>query len=338
MIENTAARTTVVFGLAVFAYPRKRLDFPLARKEPPKMLNSIGTSFTKKFYIAIFLWVIIGSVAGIFIYDKWSRGTKEEKLAPLASQISCGEKKVMTDRDLADQAKKWLVNETGLTSDVRRAMLRNLSALPDLAAKSLSQRGIRFTIGTGQAPYTCGSPSAEQPMPGVSCVKATPKDGLFAIINAPTQLAPDGKNLTLPIDEQLESTILPISFWVLFQGLWLDENPKPPLDTEVSQSNRMVTLKKYLVSSYKFSRGEESYYHGNFTASGRESPTFLTRSLILTASNIYCSKASYENLLAQQPEAVRRFWFVYGCTLGKPWFMTDDEFTKTCDQSMSQAK
>ena len=296
------------------------------------MLTTINMKLTRTFYIAAAVWVVVGSAIGIYVYDQWARQDEKEALAPLASTRACGQERVLTDKDVAEQASKWLVNQSATPMDLQKVMLRNLAALPETAAKTLRQSGIRFAVETSQAPYTCAGQNATMATGGISCVKATPKDGLFAVLSYPQSLSSDGAPLNTPPSEQLEPIVLPVSFWILFQGVWRTEKPKPPLDNEISQSNRLLTIKKFLVSAYKFSPGEVDYYHKYYSASGPQSPTFLTRSLILTASNIYCSKTTYENLSSQEPEAVQRFWQVYGCTLGKPWHMTDGDYQKICTE------
>jgi hypothetical protein len=299
------------------------------------MQKNTKMKLTRKFYLAAAGWVIFGSAIGIYVYDQWTRNEEKEALAPFAAPRTCGQDKVLTDKELDGEAAKWLVNQKATPRDLQKVLLRNLAALPDAAVRTLLHNRIRFAVETNQAPYTCASQNTAQTPGGISCVKATPREGLFAVLSYPQSVSPDGSALKTPPPEQLESIILPVSFWVLFQGVWRVENPKPPMDNEISPTNRLLTLKKYVVSAYKFTAGEEDYYHKYYTASGRQSPTFLTRSLILTASNLYCSKIAYENLSNLEPDAVRRFWEVYGCELGKPWHMADDEYKKICRETPS---
>jgi hypothetical protein len=337
MKENTVGKIIHVFGQEVSAFPQKPQDSRRARKESDNMKKTTNIKQTQKLYIAVASWVIVGSAIGIYVYDWWARENRKEALAPLAASRTCGPEKVLTDKELDGEAAKWLVNQTATPRDLQKVLLRNLAALPDAAVRTLLHNRIRFAVETNQAPYTCASQNTAQPPGGISCVKATPRDGLFAVLSYPQSVSPDGSAINTPPAEQLEGIVLPVSFWVLFQGVWRVENPKPPMDNEISPTNRLLTLKNYVASAYKLTSGEEDYYHKYYTASGRRSPTFLTRSLILTASNLYCSKDSYENLLSQEPDAVRRFWDVYGCVLGKPWHITEDEYKKICPEKMTES-
>jgi hypothetical protein len=85
-----------------------------------------------------------------------------------------------------------------------------------------------------------------------------------------------------------------------------------------------------VVDGYKFSDEEQNYYFDRFGAAGTETPAFITRTLTLTASQVYCSADSFQRLQKNQPEATKRFMNIYGCALGKPWYMPDSEFSSAC--------
>ncbi len=299
-------------------------------------MTNLTERTNKRFYMILLGWTVVASALGIWAYDRWFKEDRTEKLAPLAASRICGQERVQTDKELDALSAKWLVNAANTPRDVQKALLRNLTALPEGASKTFQSLGLKFTTETGKPPYSCLPPESTQAATGLSCVKATLKDGLFAVIGDQQFSAPDGSPANVPIVEQMESAVLPISFWILFQGAWRHDSQKPPRDDEISLANRLMTLKKYVVSGFKLSPGEEDYYHRTFSASGRQSPTFLTRSLVLTASNLYCGKDSYDMLATREPEATRRFFEVYGCTLGKPWFMADKDFEHLCPKTISK--
>ena len=295
------------------------------------MPGTVSRSFTKKFYILSSLWIIAASAAGIFIYDQMSRKDVNDHLAPLAKLRVCGDQGSVTEKNLETLAAQWLVNTAKVSQDVQRSLLQNIMALPTLARKILQQNQIRFTINSGQSPFTCAASGSSIPNLELSCVKATIKNGLFIVLGQSNYISPQGEPLNMAQSDQLHTEVLPIGFWILFRGLWHADISKPVIkDDEISVGNRLLMIRKYVISAFKFSQGEQDFYHKAFSPSGRESPTFLSRTLLLTASNIYCSKSSYENLLAQQPEATKRFFWAYGCNLGKPWFMTDKDFVDLC--------
>jgi hypothetical protein len=284
----------------------------------------------KKSYALLVLWVVAGSALGVFVYKKWNRDRDEVKLAPMSGARICGEQRVVTDQEVQQDAKRWLVNTSDMQIEVQKALLRNIKALPETVTRILDEVGMRFTLESGKDPYTCAPKNRVASAPGPSCVKGSIKDGYFTVISAPLLEAPDGTPAKVTAIRQLEPTILPIGFWLLFQGMGRSETSAAFRDDEISHSSRLSTLKKYVMDAFKFSRGEEDFYYRAFGPSGVQSPAFYTRSVILTASNLYCNKESFDRLSSLQPEATSRFWTVYGCALGKPWFMPADEFTKLC--------
>jgi len=294
------------------------------------MKKIFGMGANKKSYALLAGWVVVGSALGIFVYNKWMRDGEEIKLAPMAEAHLCGEQSVVTDQEVQQAAKKWLVNTHNMPFEIQKTLLRNIEALPEAVKRTFDELGMRFTLESGKDPYTCAPRNSVASAPGPSCVRGSIGDGYFTVISAPQLDAPDGTPAKVTTIRQLEPTILPIGFWLLFQGMGRGETSAAFRDDEISHSSRLLTLKKYVMDAFKFSRGEQDFYYRTFGPSGIQSPAFYTRSIILTASNLYCNKESFDRLSRLQPEATRRFWAVYGCALGKPWFMTNDEFDKLC--------
>lgn len=294
------------------------------------MKKIFGIQANKMSYVLLTVWVVAGSAIGIFFYDNWIRDKDEVKLAPMSAARLCGDQRIMTDQETQQAAKKWLLNTTDMQIEVQKSLLRNIRAFPETVTKNFDEVGMRFTLESGKDPYTCAPRNSVVTVPGPSCVKATMKEGYFTVISAPLLEAPDGTPAKVTAARQLEPVVLPIGFWLLFQGMGRNETSAAFRDDEISHGSRLFTIKKYVMDAFEFSRGEQDFYYRAFGPSGAQSPAFYTRSLILTASNLYCNKESFERLSSLQPEATRRFWAVYGCTLGKPWFMSAAEFTNLC--------
>ncbi len=295
---------------------------------------------SKKTFGFLFVWVIVATALGVYLVNTLTKPNNEDKPAPLAGIHQCGPRDINPE----DQQKilsEWTVKIDKLSTDARKALAANIKTLPQESLLALKKHNLKVTLDRGDVPYNCqvfDTPSGKKTSnvsptrTAQNCLKILSKNSLALIIGRPALETPDGKPRFLRDDELIDEYTTPTLFWALLEGLHkLADNPVKKLGaSDPSIQNISENVKRYIVGAYNISLDEQEHYLRRFGAAGTGTPTFITRTLVLTASNLYCSKESFERLSKSQPIATQRFMSIYGCTLGKPWHLADGEFSKFC--------
>ncbi len=289
-----------------------------------------------KTYGLLIVWVIAATAIGIYLTNWLIKPKDQESIAPLAEIRQCGPTTITSEQEKKILA-QWVIQGDRLTADAKSALARNIQALPTQGIKALEQRNFKFALDRGEAPYTCliydKAPSNSNPAPKLirsaeNCLRAAGKDGTALVLGRPQLVMPDGKPRGVYDKDLIDEVTLPTVFWSLLEGLY--ETSDVTSQDKPSISNISSRIKRYVLGGYKFDPDEKTYYLRTFGAGGTETPSFATRTLVLTASTLYCSQESYTQLQKHQPEAIKRFMSIYGCALGKPWHMADGEFSGIC--------
>lgn len=294
-------------------------------------------NFSKiKTYGLLIVWVIAATSIGIYLTNWFIKPKHQESIAPLAETRQCGPTTITSDQEKKILA-QWVNQGDRLTADAKSALARNIQALPTQAIKALEQRNFKFALDRGEAPYTCliydKAPSNSNPSPKLirsaeNCLRAAGKDGTALVLGRPQLIMPDGNPRGVYDKDLIDEVTLPTVFWSLLEGLY--EPSDVTSQDKPSISNISSRIKRYVVDGYKFDPDEKTYYLRTFGAAGTETPSFATRTLVLTASTLYCSQESYTQLQKHQPEATKRFMSIFGCALGKPWHMGSADFSEIC--------
>ena len=281
-------------------------------------------------YWLLSMWVIAATAGGIFLVDYLSKPKDQEHLAPAANVRQCGvlPKSVEAEREFI---KTWLVGVDKVTANGKLALVRTISALPEKVQATLKERNIRFSVDAGFGPYSCTADEKSTVRASSSCLKSTPKDGEVLVVGYSQLIQPDGKPRDMADDAIIDESLMPVTFWLMFEKLLKPDDGEGFLDQSVvSKENVMDQIKRYVVGGYNFSPEEQDFYRREFGAGGVETPAFVSRTLTLTASSLYCDSESYGRLGKSQPEAVKRFMSSFGCALGKPWHLEEKEFGSLC--------
>lgn len=293
-----------------------------------------------KTYWLLGIWVVTATAAGLYLTKVFLKPKDQDILAPMADVRECGPKN-LADNQSSKTLSQWVTQVEGLSADAQSALARNLQALPDGATKALEQSRFKIALSRGDAPYTCvvydqppnkSKASAMPLMTAENCLRSTGKGDTTLVLGRPQLLNPDGTPRYLQDEDLVDESLLPTVFWALFEGLYQPSDlGSIKLDQEAaSATNISSTIARHVVSAYNLTPEEKQYYLKAFGAAGTETPSFLRRTLALTAAAAYCSQESFARLQNQQPEVSRRFMSIYGCTLGKPWHLADDDFSKFC--------
>jgi hypothetical protein len=302
---------------------------------------------SKKTFALLFIWVLVGTAVGIYLINSLTKSKDDETPAPLAQARQCGP----TDLSSSEEDKilsEWTVKVEKLPADAKKALAANIKVMPEDALMALKKYNLKITFDRGESPYICQtfdgssgkSTNGGRPRQSAeNCLKITSKNSLALVIGHPRLEMPDGQRRVLSEKELVDELTTPSLFWAIFDGLYkpTDDPTKNLGPNDRSIQNISENIKRYIVGAYKFSTAEQEHYLRRFGAAGTETPAFMTRTLVLTASNLYCSKESFDRLSKSQPEATQRFMSIYGCTLGKPWHLADGEFSKFCS-SVAVAK
>jgi hypothetical protein len=293
-----------------------------------------------KAYGLLVVWVVAGTAAGIYLTKILLTPKHQEFIAPLAEFRQCGPTAITTPEENKIIA-KWSFHSDKLPADAKSALARNIKAIPDGALKALERRRLQLALDRRESSYTCSiydKPGSKPGAPAIllrsaeNCLRATGKDSTALVLGAPHLVMPDGKPRRFSEKNMIDEVTLPTVFWSLLEGLYQPSDlsiPNPAQD-KPSIANISRQIKRYVVDGYQFDPAEKNYYLRTFGAAGTETPSFITRTLVLTAANLYCSSESFARLQKQQPEATKRFMSIYGCALGKPWHMADTEFVGLC--------
>lgn len=294
-------------------------------------------SLSKRHYGLLALWVVGASALGVFLIRHFSPPPAKDILAPQADIRRCGPGNLGPDQEMR-LAAEWVANPKDPSDEVKRAVARVLLSLPErvlTVLKSPATTGdrspIKIALDQGKWPFMCADSERSGGRLANTCLKAVPGIGRVLLLGRTTILSPDGRLRQLSDADFVDQTLLPVIFWLAFERLGNLRDEKPVLpETEVSKSNVFSQMKYHIVSGYKFSPEEETFYLREFGASSTATPTFVNRTLALTASNLHCHAESFARLEKTQPEAVKRFMSAMGCSLGKPWHMSEEDFSKLC--------
>ncbi len=289
-----------------------------------------------KTYGLLVIWVIVASAVGIYLTKIFMKPKNQEFFAPLAEVRQCGPTAITTPEE-NKALTQWVYHSDKLPAEAKSALVRNIKALPAGALKALEQRNLKFALDRGESPYTCSvydKPVDRSRAPAKllrsaeNCLRTTGKGSTALVLGPPKLELPDGKLRGLSEKDLIDEVTLPTVFWALLEGLY--ETSDVTSQDKPSISNITSRIKRYVVDGYKFDPDEKTYYLRTFGAAGTETPSFATRTLVLTASTLYCSQESYTQLQKYQPEATKRFMSIYGCALGKPWHMASADFSGIC--------
>lgn len=289
-------------------------------------------------YWLLSMWVIAATAGGIFLVDYLSKPKDQDYLAPASNVRQCGQKPKLIEAE-REFIKTWLVGVDKVTANGKIALIRTISALPEKVLATLKERNIRFSVDAGFGPYTCTADEKSSNRASISCLKSTPKDGEVLVLGYSQLIQPDGKPRVMTDDAVVDESLMPVTFWLMFEKLLKPDDGESFLEQSVvSKENVMDQVKRYVVGGYNFSPEEQDFYRREFGAGGVETPAFISRTLTLTANSLYCDGESYARLGKSQPEAVKRFMSSFGCALGKPWHMEEKEFVSLCPQRPEQAR
>jgi hypothetical protein len=292
-----------------------------------------------KTYFLVSAWVIIATALGVYLTNTLTKPRNKDFTAPMAAFRQCGPASLPSD----DQRKiltDWIIKPESLSADVKDSLVRVINSLPDGAIEALKKKNFKVALDRGDQPNTCSvydkpdgrTNTREKALKtAVNCLKTQAKNSVTLVVGPQRLIANDGNPRSVTDKNLIDETLLPTIFWTLLEGLYKPADaPGPLAPGKPSIANISEQIKRYVVDSYKFSEGEQEFYHREFGAAGLATPAFATRTLVLTASNLYCSGESYGNLSKTQPEATKRFMSIYGCALGKPWHMTSADFSGLC--------
>lgn len=295
-------------------------------------------AISKRRYVLLALWVIGASALGIFLIRFFSPPVNKEVLALDALTRQCGPLEISSE-DEKKLSAIWVANSRDLSEAARRAIARTLQALPARILSVLRappiggnvNTPIKIAVDQGKWPYLCAESERASGREATSCLKNIAGIGRVLVIGRASLIASDGRQRQLSDEELVDQTLMPAIFWLTFERLanLRDEKPMLP-ETETSKSNIFSQMKHYIADGFKFSPEEENFYYRQYGMAGTATPAFVNRTVALTASNLYCDLESFDRLQKNQPEAVRRFMSSMGCGLGKPWHMSDEDFSKHC--------
>jgi hypothetical protein len=251
----------------------------------------------------------------------------------MARPLSCGPSTATTE-DHSAAVKKWLISDNQLPTESQAAFLSVIGALPPKAKEALESEAVRIAINPADQSLHCHSQTdryVDSATRQTACLRHTKDYGSILVIHLGKKLNQDGVMVSESLEEFTRNKLLSMLLWVVIEDIW---NPRDDFKiykkAEASSSNALGIVKKQLADSLILSPEEETNYLRDFGASGRQNPAFFSRSVVLLGSNIYCSGASFQNLIRLQPKAVNGYLGSFGCALGKPWFMTEDAFSSFC--------
>ena len=290
-------------------------------------------------YGLLAIWVMGATAIGIYITTILSKPKIQEFIAPMAEIRQCGPTAVASDQERKLVA-EWVSQEGKIPSETKNAIARTIKSLPDGVLKALQNKHVKITLDRGESPYTCtvydksSDKSRQASIPlrsATNCLRTVGKDSIALVLGFSQHVAADGKPRAMTEKDVINETLLPVIFWTLFEGVYKATDAANRLEQDnPSISNISEQVKRYIVSGFKFSKEEQEFYLREFGAAGIETPAFASRTLVLTATNLYCSEESYARLSKSQSEATKRFMSIYGCALGKPWHMQDVDFSSIC--------
>ena len=295
------------------------------------------TSISKRRYALLALWVIGASALGIYLVRHFSPPPPKDTPATEALTQQCGPKDLSAEEEQKLSA-AWIANPKEVSEEAKRAVSRVVRALPERVAAvfrspagSVDKVSIKITLDQGKWPYVCTEEVRSSSRFAITCLKNISGIGRVLVLGRSSLVSADGRQRQLSDQELVDQSLLPALFWLSFERLGNLHDEKPTLpDSVVSKSNVMSRIKQYVVDGYKFSPEEEAFYMREFGGSGTKTPAFVSRTVALTSSQIYCDAESYERLNKNQSEAMKRYMSAFGCSLGRAWYMDEWDFAGIC--------
>ena len=272
-------------------------------------------------------------IAVPFITKKWENSSDvvAPSFAKLASAPHCGPDS-LSKADVDKTMQRFAVAGDNHSVNSDAALARGMASLPPHVRELFANHGIKI-----------GAPPASDETPGdsygrpASVLKIVGTSGKNLIISPDLDLSSTVANKKVsPISEKqivrgFEESLLPSSLWLTFSVLWKTDPDSMILkETEVSASNVFSQMSAKLASLMNFSVSEQAFYLSEFPGSGVMDPSFSRRNLVLVATNVYCSRETYDRLGAQQPEALNYFQSEFLCALGKPVHWDDTKYSSIC--------